>query len=157
MKSKMQLIYLYESVEQVELAFYEAFGTGNFDLMESLFADEGVTCTHPNSPTIIGRDKVIKNWEFILKDIPLTKIDREILNISKSNSIEVRQLIESYDLNDFTGQKSEIYTTNVYVLQENGWRLQTQHASLSKVKTPYPNENSSILEFMMPSPSMAIN
>ena len=83
MKSKMQLIYLYESVEQVESAFYEAFGTGDFELMESLFADDGVSCTHPNSPTVIGRDKVIANWQFILNDIPQTKIDREILSITK--------------------------------------------------------------------------
>jgi len=157
MKSKMQLIYLYESVEQVELAFYEAFGTGDFYMMESLFADEGVSCTHPNSPTIIGRDKVIENWEFVLKDIPQTIIDRKVLNVSKSNSIEVRQVIESYDLNNFTGKKSEVYTTNVYVLQENGWRLQTQHASLSKVNTPYPKESSTVLEFMTPATSLAIN
>ncbi|MGK0270121.1 MAG: hypothetical protein ACI88H_000756 [Cocleimonas sp.] len=53
--------FLYESVEQVELSFYEAFGTGDFILMESLFADHGVSCTHPNSRTIIGREKCISH------------------------------------------------------------------------------------------------
>ena len=157
MNSKMQIVYLYESVEQVELAFYQAFGTGDLALMESVFADTNVSCTHPNSPTILGRDKVMENWEFVLKDIPQTSIHREILNISKSPDLEVRTVLESCDLNSCSGEKSQIYTTNVYVLQENGWKLQTQHASVCKIKTPLPKRDIKMTQIITPNVSMAIN
>jgi len=157
MNNQMRLINLFESVEHVERAFYEAFGTGDFALMESLYADEGVCCTHPNSPAIIGREKVIKNWEFVLKDIPQTVIKREVLNISRSPLLEVRQVLESYNLDDFSGRKSEIYTTNVYVFQENGWRIQMQHSSLCKINTPVPEETKYISELIYPQTSMAVN
>ena len=134
MNSKRELNSVYESAEQVELAFYEAFGSGDFVLMESLHAKHGVSFSHPNSSTIVGRQNVIDNWEFVLKDIPKVLINTEILSIAKSQDIEVHQVLESFVVNELTGQKSEVFTTNVYVLQENGWRLQMQHASLAEVK-----------------------
>ena len=130
--------FLYKSVEQVELSFYQAFGTGDFVLMESLFADHGVSCTHPNTRTITGRKNVIDNWKFILEGIPKTIIDIEVLNVSKSKEVEVHQLIESFEISGKPGQMSEIFTTNVYVLQESGWKIQMQHASLAKITTPVP-------------------
>lgn len=157
MNTKARLVNLYETVEQVELGFYKAFGLGDFVLMESLYADYGVSCTHPNSPTIVGRQNVIDYWKFILKDIPQIRIDVEALNIFKGEGVEVHQVLESFDLCPFSQGKSEVFTTNVYVLQENGWKLQMQHASLSKAKMHTPELESNDRVILDPQLSMVIN
>ena len=130
--------FIFKSAEQVELAFYKAFGEGDFLLMKSLFADEGVSCTDPGGNTIIGRQNVLDNWELILTDIPKTTINRQILNVTQVKGAEIHLVLESFVADELTGEMSEIFTTNVYVLKENGWRLQMQHASLPKEKSYSP-------------------
>lgn len=139
MSAVRKIDFLYESAEQVELAFYKAFGQGDFLLMESLFADSGVSCTHPGNSTIIGRKNVVDNWEFILEGIPETIINRQLLSVTKAPGVEVHLVLESFVADELTGEMSEVFSTNVYVLQENGWRLQMQHASLPK-QTSYSPE-----------------
>ena len=138
MNAVRKIDFLYESAEQVELAFYKAFGEGDFLLMESLFADTGVSCTHPGSSTVVGRKDVVNNWEFILEGIPKTIINRQILSVSKSQGVEVHLVLESFVADELTGEMSEVFATNVYVCQENGWRLQMQHASLPKQRSYSP-------------------
>lgn len=134
-----QIDFLYESAEQVELAFYKAFGEGDFLLMESLFADTGVSCTHPGNSTIVGRKNVVDNWGFILEGIPKTIINRQLLSVTKAQGVEVHLVLESFVADELTGEMSEVFATNVYIRQENGWRLQMQHASLPK-QTSYSPE-----------------
>jgi len=138
MNKKQRIIGLYQSADEVELAFYEAFGSGDFTLMESLYADKNVSYTHAGNPTIIGREDVINNWKFILDGLPKKHIDRKVLNKTIFDNVEIHQVLESFELDRFTRKVSEVYSTNVFVLQDNGWRLQTQHASLSKVKKIAP-------------------
>lgn len=157
MTNLMKYICLYESVEQVEAAFYKAFGTGDFALMESLYADHGVSCTHPNSPTITGREKVLKNWEFVLEGIPKTIIDTELLSSFKGQGVEVRHILESFDVDYLTGKKSEVYTTSVYVLQENGWRIQMQHVSMPETKAISPENNLNGHKLLIPQTSTVFN
>jgi len=130
---------VFDSAEGVESAFYHAFGSGDFKLMESLYADSSVSCTHPGATTLVGREKVLTYWEFILEGIPKIYIDWQILCSTRYENVEVHQVLESYIINDYTQERSEIYTTNVFVLQDNGWRLQMQHTSLPEVKTMKPN------------------
>jgi len=125
-----KLNFTYESAEQVELAFYEVFGEGNFPLMESLFAENGVTYSHLGDTEIIGRKKVIDNWQFILTDIPKVNINRDILNVSRNAAIETHLVLESFVIDKKTGKTSKIITTNTFIEQSNGWRLQTQTSSL---------------------------
>jgi len=125
---------VFNNAEDVECAFYEAFGSGNFKLMESLFADSNVSCTHPGASTLVGRDKVIIYWKYILDGIPMALINWEILCSTRHENVEVHQVLESYVIDEHTREKSEVYTTNVFVLQDDGWRLQMQHSSLPETK-----------------------
>ncbi len=138
MNAARKIDYLYESAEQVELVFYKAFGEGDFLLMESLFADTGVSCTHPGSSTVVGRKNVVNNWEFILEGIPKTTINRQILSVTRAQGVEIHLVLESFVADKLTGEMSEVFSTNVYIRQENGWRLQMQHASLPKEKAYSP-------------------
>jgi hypothetical protein len=139
MSAVRKIDFLYESAEQVELAFYKVFGEGDFLLMESLFADTGVSCTHPGNSTIIGRKNVVDNWKFILEDIPKTVINRQLLSVTRAQDIEIHLVLESFVADELTGEMSEVFATNVYIRQEDGWRLQMQHASLPK-QTSYSPE-----------------
>lgn len=122
--------YPYGSADQVENAFYKAFSEGDFNLMESLIADSGVSYSHFGQTEIVGRKKVIDNWQFLLSGIPRTKISREILNITQSDGIETHIVLETFLANEKTGKISKIITTNTFVEQDNGWRLQMQKTSL---------------------------
>lgn len=142
MNNKMKLVCLYESAEQVELAFYYAFGTGDFALMESLYADHHVSYKHLNNPNIVGREKVIANWEFLLESIPITRIDIKTLSISSNKGFEERNVLESFVMNKASGERSEVFATNTYILQENGWRMQRQQTSLfDTVNKEFDSEN----------------
>lgn len=120
----------YESADQVELAFYKAFGNGDYNLMSSLFADKGVTYTHLDNPRITGRKKVLDNWEFVLTDIPKADIKRKLLNVIHNDGTETHLVLESFLADEETGKVAKILTTNTFVKQANGWRLQKQHTSL---------------------------
>ena len=60
------------------------------------------------------------------------------MSVSKSQGVEVHLVLESFVADELTGELSEVFATNVYVCQENGWRLQMQHASLPKQKSYSP-------------------
>lgn len=48
-------------------AFYAAFAGGDFAAMDNLWAQNApVTCIHPGSPILLGRDDVMTSWQAIL-------------------------------------------------------------------------------------------
>ena len=89
--------------------------------MESLFADTGVSCTHPGSSTVVGRKNVVNNWEFILEGIPKTIINRQILGVSKGQGVEVHLVLESFVADELTGEMSEVFELmSIYVKKMGG-------------------------------------
>lgn len=130
MNAARDLEYFYENANQVELDFYKSFGDGDWFLMESLFADDGVCYTHGGEETVIGRQNVIDHWGLILDGIPKTTIERQLLNVTQGKDAEIHLVLESHICNEEKSEVSYTYTTNTYVRQGNGWRLQMQHACL---------------------------
>ena len=120
--------YSYESVNEVEKDFYHAFEQGDIELMKRVLADENVSYTHPSSPVIVGRQAVIDYWDFLLRGINETVIHRKLLNKINYNNIEIHLVSE---LDESNGKPSETITTNIFIKQKNGWRLQMQHSSPS--------------------------
>ncbi len=129
---KDNISYFFESADKVENAFYRAFGEGDINLMKQLFADENVCFAHPNSPILIGRQNVINYWQLILEDIESATIHTEIINKICRKDFEIHLVSESFSVDDRFGQISETITTNFYIKQKDGWRLQMQQAFASK-------------------------
>ena len=125
--------FFYESADKVEQSFYKAFGEGDIHLMKSVFADNNVSYTHPESSTIVGRQNVIDYWEFLLDGINKTNVNRKVLNKICNKSSELHVVLETFEIPEQDGKLSETITTNYYIKQKNGWRLQMQNSSYSSV------------------------
>ena len=57
------------AVLQANSAFYEAFSSGDFEAMDTLWADGGgETCAHPGFPHIRGHEEIMDSWKQIFAD-----------------------------------------------------------------------------------------
>ena len=52
-------IFYFASAQEAESAFYSAFEMSDIQLMDAVLADHKVTCIHPGSLPVIGREKVL--------------------------------------------------------------------------------------------------
>ncbi len=122
--------YYFATADEAEAAFYSAFEMGDKDLMEALLADESVSCIHPSSIPLVGRDDVLASWDQILETITESVIKIDVINRSNSKGIAVHLVSETFaDSHDIDTEFSQALATNVYIHQKNGWRLMMHHAS----------------------------
>ncbi len=103
---------------------------GDKDLMKAVLADENVSCIHPSSTPLVGKDDVLASWVQILETITESVIKIDVINRTNSNGIAVHLVSETFaDSHDIDTEFSQALATNVYVHQNNGWRLMMHHAS----------------------------
>lgn len=127
--------FYFNTSEDAESAFYTAFEMGDIGMMDSLMADENVSCIHPNSMPVIGRDKVIASWTKILNTISEPAFYPELLHRTvEGNEVgntAIHLIAEriAADHQEDT-ETSLVLVTNIYVKQINGWRMMSHHSSL---------------------------
>lgn len=130
MKTNQPAFY-FASAEEAESAFYSAFEMGDIQLMDSVLADDGVTCIHPNSLPIIGRSEVLDSWAKILNVSSESVFHTQVVNRSKFDNLSIHLVVERIaDNHSIDSNTSLVLATNVYIRQKNGWRLLMHHASL---------------------------
>lgn len=127
--------FYFHTSEEAESAFYSAFEMGDIDLMTALMADINVTCIHPNSMPIIGRDEVLASWKSILSNLDEPAFYPEVLHRAvEGNEIgnTAIHLVAERIAPDhkIDSEKTLVLATNVYIKQENGWRMILHHSSL---------------------------
>ncbi len=55
-------------VEFANDRFYAAFGSGDMDEMQSVWAnDPGIVCIHPGWPPLVGVDEVMQSWRELMQ------------------------------------------------------------------------------------------
>ncbi len=133
--------FYFHTSEEAESAFYAAFEMGDIVLMKALMADDNVTCIHPNSMPIIGRDAVLASWRDILSNIDEPALYPEVLHRSvEGNEIgntAIHLVAESIAADhQINSEKTLVLATNVYIKQEFGWRMMLHHSSVP----PYMEE-----------------
>lgn len=141
MKSNQTAFY-FTSADEVEAAFYSAFEMGDIQLMEAVLAEQGVSCIHPGSLPIIGREGVLDSWAQILANLdePVFRVER--LSHTVADDIAIHLVAEHIAAgHQLDAETSLVLATNVYVRQKNGWRLQRHHTSLSSVLRDEIEEN----------------
>ncbi len=122
--------YYFATADEAEAAFYSAFEMGDKDLIEAVLADENVSCIHPSSTPLVGKADVLASWLQILETITESVIHVDVISRSNSNDLAVHLVSEKFsDTHDLGSDFSQALSTNVYVHQENGWRLMMHHAS----------------------------
>lgn len=122
--------YYFATAEEAEAAFYSALEIGDKELMEALLADENVSCIHPASVALVGKDEVLSSWKQILDSVQETGISFEVINRSNAKDVAIHLVIEKFsDSDDLDSDYSQALATNVYIHQSNGWRMMMHHAS----------------------------
>lgn len=121
---------LYDTPQQAEAAFYDAFQRADFKAMSDVWAnDDEVTCIHPMGPRLQGRDVVLASWGDLFSggaELRFTLTDA--LYTSDAN-VSVHSVSENISYGAGFEQRSVVLATNVYRLTNDGWRICAHHGS----------------------------
>ncbi|MEH6457006.1 MAG: nuclear transport factor 2 family protein [Cocleimonas sp.] len=134
--------FYFATAEEAESAFYSAFEMADIGLMNSLMADDNVSCIHPNALPIIGRIAVLASWQKILSSLAEPAFYPEVIHSSvegdEVGNTAIHLVAERIAADHKIGtETSLVIATNVYIKQKNGWRMMMHHSSLP----PYAEED----------------
>jgi len=133
MKSNQPVFY-FASAEEAETAFYSAFEMGDVQLMDAVLARQNVSCIHPGSLPIIGREAVLDSWSQILNNLATPVFYTDVLSRSVVDDMTIHLVMERIaSSHQPDAEISLVLATNVYVREKQGWRLQMHHAVLPPV------------------------
>jgi len=134
-----------DAVEAANTALYDAFETGDIDLMGALWLDDGgmdgieeVTCVHPGWAPVRGRGAVLRSWsvimantayiQFVLTDVHVhVNGDVAVVTCGENILTGMPDAPDNHPAPGFTGGRA--VATNVFRRTTEGWRLWVHHAS----------------------------
>lgn len=125
------------AVLQANQAFYQAFSRGDYAAMSELWARAApVACLHPGAPLLAGRAAVLGSW-------------RQILAVAASFEMVAREprvcllgdtaFVTCLEANG--ARPAHLIATNVFVWEEERWRMVHHHAG--PLSTPEPARGAS--------------
>ncbi len=123
-KSKLQ----FNTPNDLEAVFYEAFMRCDPDVMAGLWADEGVVCVHPGSRAIIDYDSVIRSWVNIFSNANRTEMKYTVISRVVSKDLAMSVVVEEMLSSDTV--TAVVLATNVCRKLDSGWLMIEHHASL---------------------------
>lgn len=132
------------AVLQANQSLYDAFETGDIDLMGALWLDgpdaATVSCTHPGWAPLTGRETVLRSWsmimantsyiQFVLTDVT-ARVTAEVAVVTCGENM-LTDLPTGPDepLDGVPGLAGgRAVATNVFRRTPEGWRLWLHHAS----------------------------
>jgi len=119
---------LYESSEQVEAAFYDAFERADMDAMREVWAnDKGICCIHPGGERLDGVAAVMDSWAGILSGGPILRVRLSHRRVRVSGDLAVHTLRENLYVE--SALRGVALVTNVYRRSESGWQMVLHHAA----------------------------
>ena len=144
-----------DAVESANTALYDAFETGDIDLMGALWFDEDssdnssddideVICVHPGWAPLRGRGAVLRSWsmimantayiQFVLTDVQV-QVSGDIAVVTCGENI-LTSMTGAGDIGDTDDDESSrgfaggrAVATNIFRRTGDGWRLWVHHAS----------------------------
>jgi len=134
----MPLVKLvFSSPDAAEEAFYRAMQKRDLNLMMGVWAeDDNITCVHPGSKRIDGRNAVRASFEQVLSATPAMEFRLSDVSHYYDQNLAVHVLHEHIRLGDDSHYQPPVIATNVYRLTDNGWRMVLHHASPSRISQP---------------------
>jgi len=139
-----------DAVTAANTALYDAFETGDIDLMGALWLDDAgaaaPTCVHPGWAPVRGRGAVLRSWSMIMANTTYIQFVLTDVNVHVQGDVAVVTCAE----NMLTGMPEtadddpllpglaggRAVATNVFRRTPGGWRLWVHHAS--PVLAPQP-------------------
>ena len=129
------------AVRAANTALYDAFETGDIDLMAAVWLDDSsaasAVCVHPGWAPLHGTPKVLRSWSMIMANTTYIQFVLTDVEISVNGDTAVVTCGE----NMLTGLPSTVadpspglaggraVATNVFRRTPTGWRLWVHHAS----------------------------
>jgi hypothetical protein len=124
-----------EAVLAANRAFYDAFETGDIDLMGALWDGEGCVCIHPGTAPIHGRGPVLRSLSLIMANTSYVQFFLTDVEVTGSRERAVVTCTENILTAAAPGEPEEALVgaraaaMNVFVRRPGGWRLWVHQAS----------------------------
>jgi ketosteroid isomerase-like protein len=116
-------------------AFYEAIEHGDIDALQRLWLDgDTAICVHPGLTPIHGHRAVLRSWAAVLAATPYLQFVLTDVTAKVSGHVAVVTCTENL-LSAAEGMPDTVFAgghavaTNVFRMDEDGWRLWVHHAS----------------------------
>jgi len=120
---------------EAEEVFYESFLTLDADRMASIWAvSPDLFCIHPGGELLRGRDAVMSSWQGIFASSDPPKLEYRLLYSRHEEKLAIHLVEENIRPSGSSHRAAVVLATNVYVLEVEGWRLFSHHASLPMMK-----------------------
>jgi uncharacterized protein (TIGR02246 family) len=135
----------FETVEDVEAAFYDALGRADIDALMSLWADDDeIVCVHPGSPRLIGHAQIRASWEQVFEQ-GAVHIRPVQVHVCQNVMTSVHSVIEEMHRPGATQKDLHILATNVYLKTPRGWRMVMHHVSVAPGEAPVETSHANLL------------
>ena len=129
------------AVRAANSALYDAFETGDIDLMASVWVDESATetatCVHPGWTPLHGTAQVLRSWsmimantsyiQFVLTDVTVSVTGDTAVVTCGENMLTGLPMTDADPSPGLAGGRA--VATNVFRRTPGGWRLWVHHAS----------------------------
>ena len=120
----------FATAAEAELAFYEALERADLDgVMEVWATDEEIVCIHPSGPRIEGFEAIRESWRRILQQDNQLRIHLSDVQAFEGMLYSLRMLCEWVSDAAHPQQNTAVFTTNAFLLTDQGWRMVLHHAS----------------------------
>lgn len=121
---------MFQTAELAEIAFYEAFETASLDAMMAVWsASAEVVCIHPTGPMLAGVDAIRESWQQIFSGGGGVSLSINVIREYASENLVIHLVEEHLTVVNQPAQQAHVLATNVYRLEDGGWRLLSHHGS----------------------------
>lgn len=121
---------MYETPQQAEAGFYDAFQRANLEAMKAVWAnDDEVFCIHPMGPRLQGREAVLASWAEIFSGGAELHFNITGEIYTGGETVSAHCVYENISYGEDFAQRSVVIATNVYRLTDAGWRICAHHGS----------------------------
>jgi ketosteroid isomerase-like protein len=124
------MLRFFDSPDEAEAAFYDAFETADVAAMNEVWADtRGVTCIHPVGKPLKGPQAVRKSWMMMFRNGPEMHFRIRVLQKTRTEDLSVHIVAEHIRVAGETDERPPVIATNIYRRCADGWRMILHHAS----------------------------
>jgi ketosteroid isomerase-like protein len=132
-------IQLEAAVLRANAEFYRAFTAGDFAAMSALWSEQTeITCFHPGSALIRGRTAVLAAWRQIIAEPAPFEMHCDHARVQL---LPAAAIVTCYEGNG--DQPAHLAATNVFVLEQERWRMLHHHAGPLSRPMPRPSASPS--------------
>ena len=110
------------AIDFANQAFYEAFAAVDLNAMAAIWAmSVPVSCSHPGTSPIFGRDAVLRSWSGIFSGASKFPIRHRAIRVEAVGNIGIAHTIEILE-------GGTLLATNLFIKEGKVWRMIHHHA-----------------------------